>query len=747
MILQETAKGSHITLGNLTSQPAAGSSVIQLETGVTIRRITDVALIKTSLSASFQNWDGHTTTGLTNGYSRFPCVSLDGKYAIAFGTTPLGVLIDLSNVKPLGLIQSAKDSTGKLGDLQETKWSGDVNVPHLIGYCEGHTYWRQDPTLAPSFSKALPNELTYGDFGAPIMGTSDGDWDNSGQRIAEKVALSTDGKVYGVRALNNGKLMPWTILGAGVPNQYPAMSVNGVDISPSGQFVKVDNYFFDFETGAYLRHNAPGHGGWAIGKAGSEWFVNQNTETDWIEAFSPATGETLQLMRMGSWSGIHVASDKRGVMPGWALISVYKTTEADPLANDVFALELKSQKPGMVHPNYYKATLAETAAAYLKRWNNTNEPVQVIRICSLQHLYKANQYFTEGWAEICADGHIYWGGNWNGTDNLELYRAELPTELRAYLGIKPLGGTPVILPTPTKIELFAGASLPEYGIDSYPIGPDGVQQNYIYCSNSGQGVNTRANYCPITKLRTDAYTFNGKIYTRQTFIDAGAFDAAQILYWNLSKLPKGLIIKRAYLLLWGTDPRTEGGNLPTGKEQIPIKIITNPLNWPTIWTAAPPTVGTAESTHLGASWVYWNNDGSTNVIPPITFGKTKWGFPKGCAPYSGIDVNAPTIARWGTGIGRYGNLSTVLQTIPNNPLISFNPDKKTGSQSDDITSTVQSWISGATPNFGLCLDTNNALASEPIPVAPNINPSSLVHVGIMTNYQDISTRPRLVIEC
>ena len=110
-----------------------------------------------------------------------------------------------------------------------------------------------------------------------------------------------------------------------------------------------------------------------LGKDGTEWFVNQNSRTDWIEAFNPLNGETLYLMRMGSWVGVHVASDKRGVAAGWALVSTYggKTS----LSNNVFFVELKSQKPGLKHPYYGQTDLDD--------WNAVSAPVKLVRVAPM----------------------------------------------------------------------------------------------------------------------------------------------------------------------------------------------------------------------------------------------------------------------------------------------------------------------------------------------------------------------------
>ena len=58
-------------------------------------------------------------------------------------------------------------------------------------------------------------------------------------------------------------------------------------------------------------------------------------------------------------------------------------------------------------------------------------------------------YFAEAFASIDHVGNnIYWGSNWMGTDNLELYRVELPANWHEVLWVTP-DPTPDPTPTPT----------------------------------------------------------------------------------------------------------------------------------------------------------------------------------------------------------------------------------------------------------------------------------------------------------
>lgn len=436
----------HDALYQLTVEPQAGQSTVQPETGFVIRRISDCAKISSSITSSFTTagYVGHKTAGLTNGYSRWPCISLDGKYAMAFGTTPLAVLYRLVDCAPLGIIQSAHDPTGKLGDLQESKFSGDINNPDMIGYCEGSNYWRQNPTLTPSFSAAKTTETVFGNFGAPFFSTSDGDWNVAGDTICERCyPVDTSKNGNGVRVLKGGELLPYTIIAHD-------LDINGVDVSPSGKWIKADNWFFDSAAGARISHDDAGHGGWVIGKDGREWFVNQSSANDWIVAFDPATSQSLFLMRVGNWAGMHVGSDKRGTHKGWAQVSTYSTTNKDPLSNNVFYLELTSQKPDCpMHPSNYKGTAAQ-AAAYLKLWNSENAPVRLVRGFHMQDEYIANTYSKEHWAGDQPNGNVCWGCGWHATNQLELFSGEPPDDVRACLGITPVViGAPTPTPTPT----------------------------------------------------------------------------------------------------------------------------------------------------------------------------------------------------------------------------------------------------------------------------------------------------------
>src|SRR5262245_44755744 len=78
-----------------------------------------------------------------------------------------------------------------------------------------------------------------------------------------------------------------------------------------------------------------------------------------------------------------------------------------------------------------------------------------------------------------------------------------------------------------RAELYAGCSMPQWGITDYPIGPDGFQGNYWYGTPQSLGDTTRGNYYTIIALRQS-----------QSIWDNSFFDTGIILYWNLSQLPR-----------------------------------------------------------------------------------------------------------------------------------------------------------------------------------------------------------------
>ena len=164
-----------------------------------------------------------------------------------------------------------------------------------------------------------------------------------------------------------------------------------------------------------------------------------------------------------------------------------------------------------------------------------------------------------------------------------------------------------------KVELYAGCSVPQWGISNYNIGPDGFQQNTFSAGNVSLSDTTQGGYTAVGSMRPGTWVWvdsSGRVttYTQERLWEYQFFDGGCIFYWNLSKIPAGTKIKRAYVGLSGTDIRMEFGNHPTGREGLPFKRIINPMRYPKIWTVAhliPGETSTKEGNWNGASWLNW----------------------------------------------------------------------------------------------------------------------------------------------
>lgn len=405
MIL-ESAKGPHASLARLNAddQPAPTVAYRCAETGETVRRLTDRHQLRAMFPDAGNQADSETT-GLTNCYSRVECVSPDGKYFLAFGTTPWACLYGAALLEPIRVVRSAFTPSRKVGDYEELKWNpGDS----YLYYVAGSWLYRQHPETG-----AEETVLNFAP-GRWYDHTSDGSFDNSGRYLAMAIDESGKGR-------KDGYVVVIDVVDRTVIQTIQYNNPNGVDMSPSGKYVKIDNHYFLRETEAKVGSTQAGHGGWCLDADGRELFVSQWNSCGWIGGYYPDTGEHLYLMRMPGETGgpgvygMHTASDKQGYFKGKALLSFYGGSS--PLADTVLFIELVSQKkPGVIHPSY-----GGTSTAWEE--GDSGRVARIWRGPSMQNKYSG--YTTEGFASVGSDRAVYWGGNWNGADNLELYRWEV----------------------------------------------------------------------------------------------------------------------------------------------------------------------------------------------------------------------------------------------------------------------------------------------------------------------------------
>lgn len=274
--------------------------------------------------------------------------------------------------------------------------------------------------------------------------------------------------------------------------------------------------------------------------------------------------------------------------------------------------------------------------------------------------------------------------------------------------------TPPVAPGKTRhmLELYAGA---EVNGKPYPMGSDGYQGNYYNSGSDGFGETTMgishtfASFVPECKAYRSAY-----------------YDCAGMFYFNLSMIPKKAKIVSAKFGVSATNQKTEYGNHPTGRERIPLKVITNPNGYTEIWEMAflkPGVTDQKEENWDGASWRYWNQTK-----------KQPWGKEPSKS-------NVPK--------GKMGDLSTAMGDTA--AYISFNPDGKSMSYSDDMKATVQAWVDGSKKNWGFVADLQNCESPDQFGMGRGSGEFGQkkfrIRAGVLTGYcPEVDKRPRLIIE-
>ena len=238
----------------------------------------------------------------------------------------------------------------------------------------------------------------------------------------------------------------------GVISQNP----NAIDISPTGQWLAIlphgtvpgdlvninrlykisDLAAGDISKPVYVDScyynsvRSIGHNGWAYDKNGDEVLVYQDNRDDWMKAFNPDTGQSYIIFKGGThtttYDGQHIAAIKNPGSNGWFLMSTYGGSGWTK--NQLLMFEVKSLTytedanncTGMGGPNPVYVPQSD----YPRVW----------RIGASENRYTGS-YDTEGFASInMLNNKIYVGANWNSTDNLEVYRIELPQNWWTALG-------------------------------------------------------------------------------------------------------------------------------------------------------------------------------------------------------------------------------------------------------------------------------------------------------------------------
>jgi hypothetical protein len=375
--------------------------------------------------------EGNPNAGQFNSYSRVNCENLDGTLIMAQRSDGTFSVLKADTGEFLGTIPGSSQNPVHSG--LNPRWARD-GKPLEIVWC-GHDWnkvmrqtWDK-PTTQAEVCTAPSGHIFFNNGG-------EGDLSDDGRFMPVKLSTGYSGGFYqgvkcGVVDIVNKKLLPGLVPG----------NPNGLDVSPCGTWlaytdhegkaVNGPNKFFriaDLAAGTVAPLHidsaitsgvqSVGHAGWAKSATGATVFVYQDNRDDMFKYFDPALGKSTAILTFlemfGQWKGgQHIG---RHGDPGWFCLSTYDCTPLPdgswhPWANAIVMVELATKKGVIVTPTKTKFA----------------------------------GYFSEAYACISKDGRrVYWGGNDNGADNLELNVAAVPV---------PTGGqvppTGPVDPTPT----------------------------------------------------------------------------------------------------------------------------------------------------------------------------------------------------------------------------------------------------------------------------------------------------------
>jgi len=404
------------------SLPGKCQTFVDQNTGLKVTRISDVKDIpgiRTTMP-----YDGVPGRGMHNGYSKYTNVNVTGQYVIAYGVEPgINGLYDVKNCIFVSQIKTGGGSG--LGEAFDVRWdlSGVPGTETTIIYYYGATLYKQDVLVAGSqqvlfeFRKIFADEFaSLGRDVKNLMISTEGHGDQSNNARYRGV------KLYDYKTAGWGKLLLLDLKDKKIifslPNKW------GYDVSPSGKWFYTDGggfgpyYFYsipDLVKGNEVKVKLPiknnhGHDGWAYDKDGNEVYVYQDNATDWFSAYNPVTNKTINIINMkemGYGLGQHMARISNPNKKGWLLMGTYTCSVDSWAYNQIFMLEIK---PAIEKPRIWR--LASTNNSWCGAGTT-----------------KVQRYFSEAFANIdYAGNNVYWGANWGGKDNLELYQIALPTD-------------------------------------------------------------------------------------------------------------------------------------------------------------------------------------------------------------------------------------------------------------------------------------------------------------------------------
>ncbi|MCE5230351.1 hypothetical protein LLG95_12270 [bacterium] len=374
-------------------------------TGIPIRRITEINDFPWA-----RKWDGNPFLGLTNGYSKFSCVNATGEYALAYGTqSGISALIRLSDGAFMGWpkIRLPDRRFNGIGESSAPRWDLSGRPGTALRLIADGLFGSQDFIVDIDPLTNVQQDIVRGKYQVNM--------DPHGDQSARWRPFSNGNKRICLLDLETNEI------------HETSLPAGGHDMSPTGAWLlyyrepphrfyrTADLLAGTTDTFVEVPTLSHGHDGWAFDRDGSEVFVAMDNKTDWYFAFNPETKKRTDIIHMSElgWkTNYHLARMINPAKKGWMLMATYSTEDAAVswAANQIMMIEIR---PAAERPRIWR--LGPTYMRYRGQ-------------------KKSEEYFTEAFASIDPAGNgVYWGSNWLGTDNLELYRMELPNDWEKHL--------------------------------------------------------------------------------------------------------------------------------------------------------------------------------------------------------------------------------------------------------------------------------------------------------------------------
>ena len=409
-MLVETIANATVVPSPAGGEPAAGSPFLIPETHVSYRRISDVGD------------PGASGTDYTNGYSRWSPANITGQYATAFGSDGQSAVYRLADRT---IVRSLP-----VGEANELHWdaTGASGTETMLYYRVDAELRRMDVLVG---NEELVHDFTveYPTAGAVLNGV-EGAPSRDMRYWAFQVCDSMDGggQCLGIQDIIVYDLQSDAVLSR-LSDTHPGMPTpNFVDISPSGSRIVVGTckdsgstpapwdgpyaWSLDFSTNVRLDTNCS-HSGWAWGSAGQEYSVAYDTCGANNEEATPTCDFLIAVdvndpqgwdnrLGIAYWGDIgwdysnHMGRIYDSNVRGWFFMSTYGELTTGWPAHQLLFVELVPQASG---PRLLR--VGPTVVGY-------------------------SDYWTEAFASLDFQAeHVYWGSNWDGAANLELYQATL----------------------------------------------------------------------------------------------------------------------------------------------------------------------------------------------------------------------------------------------------------------------------------------------------------------------------------